>query len=65
VQQKIDSGNGDTAELSGMKTTLTNDLNRYDADQATTQAQIKKRLLEINLPWNETATPAADAKAKP
>jgi tetratricopeptide (TPR) repeat protein len=65
VQQKIDSGNGDTAALSGMKTTLTNDLNRYDADQATTQAQIKKRLLEINLPWNETLTPAADAKAKP
>lgn len=65
VQQKIDSGNGDSVVLGGLKATLTNDLNRYEADQATTQAQIKKRLLEINLPWIETPTPAADAKANP
>jgi hypothetical protein len=65
TQKKIDSGSGDAAALNAQKVTLTNDLNRYNADQANTEAQIKKRLVEINLPWDEAPTSNAAPKTMP
>lgn len=65
TQKKIDSGSGDPAVLNAQKATLNSDLNRYNADQANTEAQIKKRLVQINLPWDETPTSNATPKATP
>ncbi|MGH9568684.1 MAG: hypothetical protein ACRD4F_03545, partial [Candidatus Angelobacter sp.] len=65
TQKKIDSGSGDPAVLNAQKTTLTNDLNRYNADQANTEVQIKKRLVQINVPWDEAPAPKTDPKATP
>jgi len=64
IQKQIDSHAGDPAVLNAQKATLSNDLKRYDTDEANTQAQIKKRLVSIDVPWVETpAPPAAGAKA--
>jgi hypothetical protein len=49
--------------LDAQKATLKNDLTHYEADQATTQEQIKKRLVEINLPWSESPAPATAGAA--
>src|SRR6266536_584339 len=65
VQQQIDSGAGDAKALNAQKSTLSNDLKRYDSDQANTQAQIKERLVKIGLPWNEGPPPATGAPANP
>ena len=66
VQKQIDEiwlfGKGDSTILNAQKSTLNNDLKRYGADQATTQAQIKERVLKIGLPWNESPAPAETPK---
>jgi len=63
VQQQINTGSGDSTVLDAQKATLKNDLTHYEADQATTQEQIKKRLVEINLPWSESPAPATAGAA--
>jgi len=59
IQKQIDSHAGDADALNAQKATLSNDLKRYDADEASTQAQIKKRLVAIDVPWVETPAPPA------
>jgi len=59
IQNKIDSRQGDTQVLNAEKATLSNDLKRYETDETNTQAQIKKRLVSIDVPWVETAAPQA------
>jgi tetratricopeptide (TPR) repeat protein len=62
VEQQIKGGHGDAKALGAQKATLSNDLKRYNADMTKTKAQIKKRLVAINVPWNEAPAPAtADA----
>jgi tetratricopeptide (TPR) repeat protein len=67
IQNQIDSHTGDTQVLNAQKATLSNDLKRYDTDEANTQAQIKKRLVSVDVPWVETPAPPATsaATAKP
>ena len=68
VQQAIESGTGgpDNAQiLEAKKSTLSNDLKRYDSDQAKTQEKIKARLVAIKVPWIESTSSATSAKENP
>jgi tetratricopeptide (TPR) repeat protein len=63
LQKQIASGAGNADALKAQRATLTNDLKRCTADQATTQAQIRQRLKTIKVDWIEGSAPAAGAKA--
>ncbi len=52
IQKKIDGGDRDTS-LNNKKATLVNALNQNTADQAKVKDQIKERLVDRGLKWNE------------
>jgi hypothetical protein len=62
VQKQIDSHAGDDTALKAQKDTLSNDLDRYKKDQEKTEAQIKERLVKINMKWDESPTPPTGKK---
>ena len=64
VQKQINDGTGDSEVLDAQKATLTNDLKRYDTDQANTEAQIKERLKSIHVAWVESSATGSDASTK-
>lgn len=64
IQTQIESGKGDPKILSAQKATLTNDMNRYTADEADTKAKIQARIVTIRKSWDESSAPGPGAGGK-
>lgn len=64
IQRKIDGGAGDATVLNAEKSTLNNDVKRYEAYQLNTQGEIKAQLLKIHMDWDESPAPATGAAVK-
>ena len=58
IQQKIKAGDGDSQLLKAQGEALSGAVQRYTADQATTQAQVQSQLKKIGVSWNESPPPA-------
>jgi len=61
IQKQIDSGAGDPAVLKAKKSTLDNELNQDTASQVKAKDQIKRRLADLSLQWNESPSPTVRA----
>ncbi len=57
IQQKIKAGDGDGQLLKAQSEALSGAVQRYTADQATTQAQVQTQLKKIGVAWNESPPP--------
>lgn len=60
IQAQIDSGAGDSAVLKARSATLANELKQNLTDQVEVKEQVKKRLIDLSLEWNEDPQPAQE-----